>query len=97
MLVLLPAIVGILRSLVRGVAVYNIVRCGQTGFAFCALGSSLGWWPGLERVARPCWPLAVKSPAYAERLLFLAVLPGGGRLLALHAWWYWSDGDAVLP
>ena len=39
----------ILRLLLRGVAVYNIVRGRQTGFAFCARGSSLGlvFWVGV--------------------------------------------------
>ena len=33
---------GVLRLLLRGVAVYNIVRCGGTGFTFGAPGSSPG-------------------------------------------------------
>ena len=77
---------GVLRLLFRGGGFYNIVRCGHTGFAFCAPG--------------PCLGLVARAGASGSRLSLLDSkkarrLPGlplswlccpGGCLLALHAW-----------
>ena len=81
---------GGLRLLVRSVAVYNILRCGQTGFAFCEFGSSLGLAVWVGASGSPLLAFESKKPGVCRASNFI------GCAARLVASWRYTPGGTGL-